>query len=39
MNSDRSPASRLDEIKAARMLLDKMGISPADLIRTPPIPP
>jgi integrase/recombinase XerC len=39
MNSDRSPASRLDEIKAARMLLDKMGISPADLIRTPADPP
>src|SRR6266571_9195171 len=35
MNNDRKPASRLDEIEAARMLLDKMGISPADLVRAP----
>ncbi len=34
MNYDRSPAYRLDEIKAARMLLEKMGINPADLMRT-----
>jgi len=35
MNNERKPASRLDEIEAARMLLDKMGISPADLVRAP----
>ena len=35
MNNDRSPAARLDEIKAARMLLEKMGINPADLLRAP----
>ncbi len=35
MNDARSPASRLDEIKAARMLLGKMGINPADLLRAP----
>ena len=35
MHNDPDPAHRLDEIKAARMLLDKMGINPADLIRAP----
>jgi hypothetical protein len=35
MNNDRGPASRLDEIIAARMLLEKMGINPADLLRAP----
>jgi hypothetical protein len=35
VNNDRVPASRSEEIKAARMLLDKMGITPADLIRAP----
>jgi integrase/recombinase XerC len=35
MNNDRVPASRSEEIKAARMLLDKMGITPADRIRAP----
>jgi len=35
MNNDRSPASRFDDIKAARMLLEKMGINPADLLRAP----
>jgi integrase/recombinase XerC len=33
MNKDRNPTSRLDEIEAARMLLEKMGINPADLLR------
>jgi len=35
MSNDPDPAHRLEEIKAARMLLDKMGINPADLIRAP----
>ena len=35
MNNDHSPASRLDEIKAARIVLEKMGINPADLLRAP----
>jgi integrase/recombinase XerC len=38
MNNDHSPTSRPDEIKAARMLLEKMGINPADLIRAPADP-
>src|SRR5260370_22616388 len=38
MNNDRGPAPRPDEIKAARMLLDKMGINPADLIHAPADP-
>ncbi len=38
MNNDRSNAPRPDEILAARMLLDKMGISPADLMRAPADP-
>lgn len=33
MNNDHSPAARFDEIKAARVLLEKMGINPADLLR------
>jgi integrase/recombinase XerC len=32
MNNNRNPAPRPEEIQAARMLLDKMGISPADLL-------
>jgi integrase/recombinase XerC len=35
MNNDREPAARLDEIEAARLLLEKMGINPADLVRPP----
>ncbi len=35
MNNDHSPASRPAEIEAARMLLEKMGINPADLMRAP----
>jgi integrase/recombinase XerC len=33
MTNDRDPAARLDEIEAARLLLQKMGINPADLVR------
>ena len=33
MNSSRNPAHRPDEIEAARVLLEKMGINPADLMR------
>jgi integrase/recombinase XerC len=33
MNNGRSSNSRLDELTAARILLDKMGINPADLMR------
>ena len=33
MNNGRNPASRLEEIEAARILLEKMGINPADLMR------
>jgi integrase/recombinase XerC len=35
MNSSRNPAPRPDEIEAARILLRKMGISPADLTDAP----
>jgi integrase/recombinase XerC len=35
MNSSRNPAPRPDEIEAARILLEKMGISPADLTDAP----
>ncbi len=35
MNNSRDPAGRSDEIKAARMLLAKMGINPADLTHAP----
>jgi integrase/recombinase XerC len=33
MNSSRNPAPRPQEIEAARLLLEKMGINPADLMR------
>ena len=33
MNSSRNPAPRPEEIEAARLLLEKMGINPADLMR------
>ncbi len=33
MNSSRNPAHRPGEIEAARLLLEKMGINPADLMR------
>ena len=32
MNSSRNPAPRPEEIEAARLLLEKMGINPADLM-------
>jgi hypothetical protein len=35
MNSGRNPVPRPDEIEAVRMLLEKMGISPADLMHAP----
>jgi integrase/recombinase XerC len=35
MNSGRTPAPRPEEIEAARILLGKMGISPADLMDAP----
>jgi integrase/recombinase XerC len=33
MNSGRNPAAQLGEIDAARLLLAKMGVDPADLLR------
>ena len=33
MNSGRNPPPRPEEIEAARLLLEKMGINPADLMR------
>jgi integrase/recombinase XerC len=42
MNNESNPVPQLSDIQAARMLLDKMGINPADLIRAPagvPEPP
>jgi integrase/recombinase XerC len=35
MNSSRNPASHPGEIEAVRILLEKMGINPADLMRAP----
>jgi integrase len=35
MNDSREPAPRLAEIDAARMLLEKLGVTPADLLRAP----
>jgi hypothetical protein len=35
MNNDSNPVPQLSDIQAARMLLDKMGINPADLMRAP----
>jgi integrase len=39
MTDSDGPGSPLHEIEAARMLLEKMGISPADLLRTSAAPP
>jgi len=38
MNDSDRPAPPLTEVQAARMLLEKMGISPADLLRAPAAP-
>jgi integrase/recombinase XerC len=39
MKDNDSPAPAFTEIQAARILLEKMGINPADLQRAPAIPP
>jgi integrase len=39
MTDSEGPGFSLSEIEAARMMLEKMGISPADLLRTSAAPP